>query len=123
MPPKQKSKSWEELKQAGNNCFKTGQYGDATNLYSQAINALEKSSKKNPEDLGILHSNRAAAYLKDGNCAECVKDCNTSLELFPFNIKSLLRRCRRLRSSGALQARLHRLQDSSADRLQHRGRS
>ncbi|TKS71835.1 Mitochondrial import receptor subunit TOM34 [Collichthys lucidus] len=92
MPPKQKSKSWEELKQAGNNCFKTGQYGDATNLYSQAITALEKSNKKNPEDLGILHSNRAAAYLKDGNCAECVKDCNTSLELFPFNIKSLLRR-------------------------------
>ncbi|XP_030276523.1 mitochondrial import receptor subunit TOM34 isoform X1 [Sparus aurata] len=98
MPQKQKSKSWAELKQAGNECFKTGQYGDANNLYSQAIKELEKStarlshSKKNPEDLAILYSNRAAAYLKDGNCAECVKDCNMSLELSQFNVKSLLRR-------------------------------
>ncbi|XP_070758591.1 mitochondrial import receptor subunit TOM34 [Enoplosus armatus] len=92
MPQKQKSKSWTELKQTGNECFKTGQYGEATNLYSQAITELEKSSKKNPEDLGILYSNRAASYLKDGNCGECVKDCNMSLELFPFNVKSLLRR-------------------------------
>ncbi|XP_071349848.1 mitochondrial import receptor subunit TOM34 [Trachinotus anak] len=92
MPQKQKSRSWTELKQAGNECFKTGQYGEATSLYSQAIKELEKSSKKNPEDLGILYSNRAAAYLKDGNCGECVKDCNMSLELYPFNVKSLLRR-------------------------------
>lgn len=92
MPQKQRSKSWAELKQAGNECFKTGQYGDANNLYSQAIKELEKSSKKNPEDLAILYSNRAAAYLKDGNCAECVKDCNMSLELSQFNVKSLLRR-------------------------------
>ncbi len=45
MPQKQKSKSWTELKQTGNECFKTGQYGEATNLYSQAIKELEKSSK------------------------------------------------------------------------------
>lgn len=31
--------------------------------------------KNNQEDLGILYSNRAASYLKDGNCAECIKDC------------------------------------------------
>ncbi|XP_012724992.2 mitochondrial import receptor subunit TOM34 [Fundulus heteroclitus] len=92
MPQKQKPKSWTELKQAGNECFKTGQYGDATGLYTQAIKELEKSSKKNPEDLAVLYSNRAASYLKDGNCAECVKDCDTSLELFPFMVKSLLRR-------------------------------
>lgn len=92
MPQKQKSKSWAELKQAGNECFKTGQYGEATSIYSQAIKKLEESGKKQPEDLSILYSNRAAAYLKDGNCAECVKDCNTSLELVPFNVKSLLRR-------------------------------
>lgn len=92
MPQKHKQKSWSELKQAGNECFKTGQYGDATNMYSQAIKELEKSGKKNPEDLSILYSNRAASYLKDGNCGECVKDCNMSLELSQFNVKSLLRR-------------------------------
>ncbi|XP_068560607.1 mitochondrial import receptor subunit TOM34 [Cebidichthys violaceus] len=92
MPQKQRSKSWTELKQVGNECFKAGQYGEATTVYSQAIRELEKSNKKNPEDLGILHSNRAASYLKEGNCGECVKDCNMSLEFFPFNVKSLLRR-------------------------------
>uniref|UniRef100_A0A3Q3XF80 Uncharacterized protein n=1 Tax=Mola mola TaxID=94237 RepID=A0A3Q3XF80_MOLML len=92
MPQKQKTRSWSELKQAGNECFKTGQYGEATDLYSHAIKELEKSSKKSPDDLAILYTNRAAGYLKDGNCGECVKDCNRSLELLPFNIKSLLRR-------------------------------
>lgn len=29
----------------------------------------------NQQDLSILYSNRAASFLKDGNCAECVKDC------------------------------------------------
>ncbi|KAK7915682.1 hypothetical protein WMY93_011443 [Mugilogobius chulae] len=92
MAPKSKSQSWSALKQSGNECFKTGQYGEATNFYSQAIRELEKSGQKKPEDLGILYSNRAASYLKTGNCSECVKDCTTSLELYPFNVKSLLRR-------------------------------
>lgn len=49
MPQKKKSQcqsqSWAELKQAGNECFKKGQYGEATNMYSQAIKELEKSSE------------------------------------------------------------------------------
>ncbi|XP_076027137.1 mitochondrial import receptor subunit TOM34 [Genypterus blacodes] len=92
MPPKHRSQSWTQLKQAGNERFKTGQYGEATDLYSQAIRELSKAGKKSPEDLSILYSNRAASYLKDGNCAECVNDCNMSLSLVPFNVKSLLRR-------------------------------
>ncbi|KAF7652019.1 hypothetical protein LDENG_00102340 [Lucifuga dentata] len=92
MPHKRRSQSWTELKKAGNECFKMGQYGAATDLYSQAIKELEKSGKKSSEDLGILYSNRAAGYLKDGNCGECIKDCNMSLDLVPFNVKSLLRR-------------------------------
>lgn len=92
MPQKRRSQSWAELKQAGNECFKAGQYGEAVSLYSQAISSLEKSGQKKPEDLGILYSNRAASYLKDGNCNECIKDCTVSLELVPFGIKSLLRR-------------------------------
>ncbi|KAJ0023482.1 hypothetical protein NQD34_003381 [Periophthalmus magnuspinnatus] len=92
MAPKSKSQSWSALKQSGNECFKTGQYGEAINFYNQAIKELEKAAQKNPEDLGILYSNRAASYLKDGNCSECVKDCTKSLELYPFNVKSLLRR-------------------------------
>ncbi|XP_051932319.1 mitochondrial import receptor subunit TOM34 [Hippocampus zosterae] len=87
-----KVKQWAELKLAGNECFKAGQYGEATRIYSLAISELHKSNPKNVEDLSVLHSNRAASYLKEGNCAECLKDCNLSLELVPFNVKSLLRR-------------------------------
>lgn len=93
MPKKHKSQAWDELKKAGNERFKTGQYGEATELYSQAIKELEKTGKgKSPEDLSIIYSNRAASYLKDGNCTQCIQDCNTSLDLVPFNVKSLLRR-------------------------------
>ncbi|XP_066558162.1 mitochondrial import receptor subunit TOM34 [Amia ocellicauda] len=93
MPPKGRpAQSVAQLKQAGNERFKSGQYGEAVLLYSQAIKLHEKSGKKNPEELSILYSNRAASYLKDGNCAECVKDCSVSLDLSPFGVKPLLRR-------------------------------
>ncbi|KAL2090650.1 hypothetical protein ACEWY4_012913 [Coilia grayii] len=92
MPHKRRSHSWSELKQTGNEFFKNGQYGDAVSFYSQAIQLLEKAGRANQQDLGILYSNRAASYLKDGNCGECVKDCSVSLDLVPFGIKSLLRR-------------------------------
>lgn len=45
MPQKRRTQAWTELKQAGNQCFRAGQYGEAVSLYSQAINALEKSGK------------------------------------------------------------------------------
>lgn len=92
MPQKRRSQSWTDLKQAGNERFKTGQYGEAAALYSEAIKEVEKSGKKNSDDLSILFSNRAASYLKDGNCGDCVKDCTSSLDLVPFGIKPLLRR-------------------------------
>lgn len=92
MPQKRRSQSWMELKQAGNDSFRAGQYGEAVNLYSQSIQLLDKSGQKNKDDLGILYSNRAASHLKDGNCSECIKDCTMSLELVPFGFKALLRR-------------------------------
>ncbi|XP_041944111.1 mitochondrial import receptor subunit TOM34 [Alosa sapidissima] len=92
MPSKRRSQSWSEVKQTGNECFKNGQYGDAASFYTQAIQLLEKAGGTNQQDLSILYSNRAASYLKDGNCEQCVKDCTVSLDLVPFGMKSLLRR-------------------------------
>ncbi|XP_040404546.1 sperm-associated antigen 1 isoform X2 [Cygnus olor] len=45
-----------------------------------------------PDDLSILYSNRAACYLKEGNCSDCIQDCNRALELQAFSLKPLLRR-------------------------------
>uniref|UniRef100_A0A3Q0R1J3 Sperm associated antigen 1 n=1 Tax=Amphilophus citrinellus TaxID=61819 RepID=A0A3Q0R1J3_AMPCI len=75
------------LKNEGNLLFKKGQFADALEKYSQAIQGYTDS-----EDLCILYSNRAACYLKDGNSQDCIQDCTKALELQPFSLKPLLRR-------------------------------
>uniref|UniRef100_A0A1A8JI73 Sperm associated antigen 1a n=1 Tax=Nothobranchius kuhntae TaxID=321403 RepID=A0A1A8JI73_NOTKU len=80
------------LKNEGNRLFKHGQFGDALEKYTQAIDGCEEAGVDSPEDLCILYSNRAACYLKDGNSSDCIQDCNQALELQPFALKPLLRR-------------------------------
>ncbi|KAF1387397.1 hypothetical protein PFLUV_G00078270 [Perca fluviatilis] len=80
------------LKNEGNLLFKNGQFADALEKYSQAIQGFIDSGIDSPEDLCILYSNRAACYLKDGNSQECIQDCTRALELQSFSLKPLLRR-------------------------------
>ncbi|XP_059194522.1 sperm-associated antigen 1 [Centropristis striata] len=80
------------LKNEGNLLFKNGQFADALEKYSQAIQGYTDSGLDSPEDLCILYSNRAACYLKDGNSQECIQDCTRALELQSFSLKPLLRR-------------------------------
>ncbi|KAM7373242.1 hypothetical protein PAMP_008109 [Pampus punctatissimus] len=80
------------LKNEGNNLFKHGQFGDALEKYSQAIDGCAEAGIDSPEDLCILYSNRAACYLKDGNSTDCIQDCTKALELQPYSLKPLLRR-------------------------------
>ncbi|XP_055359369.1 sperm-associated antigen 1-like isoform X2 [Betta splendens] len=80
------------LKNEGNLLFKNGQFADALEKYSHAIQGYTESGIDSPEDLCILYSNRAACYLKDGNSQDCIQDCTKALELQPFSLKPLLRR-------------------------------
>ncbi|KAF7668390.1 hypothetical protein LDENG_00017850 [Lucifuga dentata] len=80
------------LKNEGNHLFKHGQFGDALELYTQAIDGCAEAGIDSPEDLCILYSNRAACYLKNGNSTDCIQDCNRALELQPYSLKPLLRR-------------------------------
>nr|XP_060631646.1 sperm-associated antigen 1 [Anolis sagrei ordinatus] len=80
------------LKAEGNELFKNGQFGEATLKYSEAIDNVISSGIQCPEDLCILYSNRAACYLKEGNCTDCIQDCNSALQLHPYSLKPLLRR-------------------------------
>ncbi|KAF6101206.1 sperm associated antigen 1 [Phyllostomus discolor] len=80
------------LKCQGNELFKTGQFAEAARKYSAAIAQLETAGSGSADDLSILYSNRAACYLKEGNCSGCIQDCNRALELHPFSVKPLLRR-------------------------------
>uniref|UniRef100_I3M7D2 Sperm-associated antigen 1 n=1 Tax=Ictidomys tridecemlineatus TaxID=43179 RepID=I3M7D2_ICTTR len=80
------------LKSQGNELFKNGQFAEAARRYSAAIAQLEPAGSESADDLSILYSNRAACYLKEGNCSGCIQDCNRALELHPFSMKPLLRR-------------------------------
>ncbi|KAM9384133.1 sperm-associated antigen 1A [Pholidichthys leucotaenia] len=80
------------LKNEGNRLYKHGQFGDALEKYSQAIDGCAEAGVDSPEDLCILYSNRAACYLKDGNSTDCIQDCTKALELQPYSLKPLLRR-------------------------------
>ncbi|XP_039089745.1 sperm-associated antigen 1 [Hyaena hyaena] len=80
------------LKNQGNELFKSGQFPEAALKYSAAIAQLEPAGSASADDLSTLYSNRAACYLKEGNCGGCIQDCNRALELHPFAIKPLLRR-------------------------------
>ncbi|XP_034729847.1 sperm-associated antigen 1-like [Etheostoma cragini] len=80
------------LKNEGNLLFKNGQFSDALEKYSQAIQGFTDSGIDSPKDLCILYSNRAVCYLKDGNSQECIQDCTRALELQSFSLKPLLRR-------------------------------
>nr|XP_056710091.1 sperm-associated antigen 1 [Euleptes europaea] len=80
------------LKAEGNALFKNGQFGEAILKYSEAIENVSDSGIQSPEDISILYSNRAACYLKEGNCVDCIQDCNRALDLHPYSLKPLLRR-------------------------------
>ncbi|XP_027966128.1 sperm-associated antigen 1 [Eumetopias jubatus] len=81
-----------DLKSQGNELFKSGQFAEAALKYSAAIAQLEPAGSGSADDLSVLYSNRAACYLKEGNCSGCIQDCNRALELHPFSVKPLLRR-------------------------------
>nr|CAG8524480.1 1263_t:CDS:2 [Entrophospora candida]CAG8526730.1 899_t:CDS:2 [Entrophospora candida] len=70
-------KNSETNKTKGNGFFKLGQFGEAENHYSLAINSLPSNHLLRV----VLHNNRAAARLKNGNHHGCVEDCSLAIEL------------------------------------------
>lgn len=84
----------EKYKDQGNEAFKNNQWEEAVKHYTKAINSV----KGEPKELAIYHKNRSAAYLKQENFENAVKDCDRSLEICPNDPKALFRRCQALES-------------------------
>jgi len=74
----------QQEKEKGNDCFRNAQYPDAIKHYTEAI-------RRNPKD-HVLHSNRAACYMKLGEFSMAIKDCDQCLELNPNFVKAFTRK-------------------------------
>lgn len=86
----------EKLKQEGNEAFKSKNFEQAKEFYSKALELIpnhEKKKEESKQTLSILYCNRGATYLQLNNFEECLKDCNSALELSPNLVKALYRRC------------------------------
>lgn len=78
-------------KESGNECFKSGKYDTAIELYDKAI---EICPKTNNIDLSQFYQNRAAAYEQLKKWKNVADDCTKALELNSKYIKALHRRAR-----------------------------
>uniref|UniRef100_A0A8C8BA60 Tetratricopeptide repeat protein 1 n=1 Tax=Otus sunia TaxID=257818 RepID=A0A8C8BA60_9STRI len=92
MPEEEKQKRRKEsttLKEKGNDQFKKGDYGEAEDSYTKALQICPACFQK---DRAVLFSNRAAAKMKQDKTEAALSDCSKAVELNPNYIRALLRR-------------------------------
>ncbi|ESO86121.1 hypothetical protein LOTGIDRAFT_57020, partial [Lottia gigantea] len=77
------------LKDEGNRLFRLGNYTEALEQYSEALNICPYSF---PKERSIMFSNRGACQMKLENNEEGIKDCSSAIELHPHYVKAILRR-------------------------------
>ena len=94
-----------DFKDRANKEYSNGQYGEAINFYSKAIDELKKGFKENDlklyygNTLSTLYSNRASSKQKIGDFKDAISDCNLSLELKDANVKVLFKKAHLLELS------------------------
>jgi stress-induced-phosphoprotein 1 len=79
-----------QLKEKGNNLFKTGNYDEALQVYGKIVKGC-----KLPGDLKLLisaHCNRALCYQQQSAFSLVIEECNKALDLDQYNPKALMRR-------------------------------
>ncbi len=73
------------LKSEANATFKLGQFGNADQLYTRAIDSLGKSAAPNHVYYVLLLNNRANAKMKTGDVSGAVRDCEAAIGLITKN--------------------------------------
>ncbi|XP_054263982.1 mitochondrial import receptor subunit TOM70-like [Macrosteles quadrilineatus] len=89
----------EQIKRAGNDFFKKGEYLDALRCYSEAIDLCPASETTIQ---ATYYQNRAACYERLNKIEEVVKDCSKALELNPKYVKACSRRAKAYQTLGQL---------------------
>jgi len=90
---KKEKMDWARLKEEGNNLLKDGDIHGAIAKYTDALDKC----KDDKENLQILYSNRSAAYLKDHDMENALKDAVTCIDLNPSWAKAYSRKSAVLR--------------------------
>ncbi|GBC09964.1 hypothetical protein RclHR1_09230011 [Rhizophagus clarus] len=83
-----KSRALESQKTAGNEAFIRGDYREAYDIYSAAL----EIDPSNTNMMSKLYSNRSAVLIKLGKLTDSLKDMDKALELDPNFVKVLRRR-------------------------------
>ncbi|KAK9805260.1 hypothetical protein WJX72_009420 [[Myrmecia] bisecta] len=79
----------EESKQEGNQLYGAGEYEDAVDKYTDALEAAPERAKQR----AVYFANRAACHLKLRQFAQAARDCSAAIDLDPTYLKAWLRRC------------------------------
>lgn len=87
--------NWGQLKDMGNDLFRSGSFNDAAKVYSSALVCVD-----GVDVLVKLLCNRAAAAMKDENYYSALTNATASLVLDPSNVKSWYRRASALSELG-----------------------
>jgi len=97
--PKTPLQRAEQIKGAGNDFFKKGEYMDAIRCYSEAIDLCPVMETNT---LATYYQNRAACYDHLNKLEEVVKDCAAALKLNPKYTKALSRKAKAHQTLGQL---------------------
>src|SRR5574343_808361 len=84
MVESQVPRTFEELKQRGNESFASGRYAEAIDLYTKGLDLNPRSA--------ILYANRSASQLKLENYGLAEQDATKAIECDPNYIKGYYRR-------------------------------
>ncbi|CAF0712360.1 unnamed protein product [Brachionus calyciflorus] len=78
-----------KLKDKATELFSNGQYGDAIEYYTKSIDELKALKSHNTteinKNLSVLFNNRASCYQHIGDFKNCMKDCESGLDLVEDN--------------------------------------
>lgn len=86
----------EAIKEAGNKAFMAKNFDEAIKCYTVAIEiTLEEPNH-------IYYANRANAHLELQNYEECIKDCDSAIDIEPSYTKSYYRKAKALYCSQKL---------------------
>lgn len=89
-----------ELKAQGNTAFKSSEYLQSLNLYSEALKLCPLSYT---DDRSILYANRAASKAKLDRKLSAIDDCSKAIELNSNYIRAYLRRANLYEETDKLQ--------------------